>query len=152
MASGGNFRSFFFFLKELHEQLIMHEKTLFFIPPSLKFLAWECLIILAIDLISHHLLQVNVGYRLAAANALKHAFFEVCAWFSFYLFIHSWIKKYTNNILIQDYQLYCDLRKLEDSCARERWLTIPEDDDKWEQYAKENGFIVKSSDGKISWF
>jgi hypothetical protein len=50
------------------------------------------------------------------------------------------------NILIQDYQLYCDLRKLEDSCARERWLTIPEDDDKWEQYAKENGFLVKSSD------
>jgi hypothetical protein len=48
--------------------------------------------------------------------------------------------------------LYCDLRKLEDSCARERWLTIPEDDDKWEQYAKENGFIVKSSDGKISCF
>jgi len=73
----------------------------------------------AIDLISHHLLQVNVGYRLAAANALKHAFFE-------------------------DYQLYCDLRKLEDSLARERWLTIPEDDDKWEQYAKENGFIEKS--------
>jgi hypothetical protein len=56
------------------------------------------------------------------------------------------------NILIQDYQLYCDLRKLEDSCARERWLTIPEDDDKWEQYAKENGFLVKSSDGKILCF
>ena len=30
------------------------------------------------DLISHHLLQVNAGHRLAAANALKHAFFEVC--------------------------------------------------------------------------
>jgi hypothetical protein len=68
----------------------------------------------------------------------------------FFLFIYSFLKKHTNNISIQDYQLYCDLRKLEDSCARERWLTIPEDDDKWEQYAKENGFIVKSSDGKIS--
>lgn len=34
-------------------------------------------IVLAADLISHHLLQVNAGYRLAAANALKHAFFEV---------------------------------------------------------------------------
>ena len=43
--------------------------------------------------------------------------------------------------------MYCDLRKLEDSRAHERWLTIPEDDDKWEQYAKENGFIAKSSEG-----
>ncbi|CAF3441433.1 unnamed protein product [Rotaria sp. Silwood1] len=42
---------------------------------------------------------------------------------------------------LQDYQLYCDLRKLEDSCASDRWLTIPEDDDRWEKYAKENGFI-----------
>ncbi|CAF3993640.1 unnamed protein product, partial [Rotaria sordida] len=39
---------------------------------------------------------------------------------------------------LQDYQLYCDLRKLEDSCACDRWLTIPEDDDRWEKYAKEN--------------
>jgi hypothetical protein len=53
-----------------------------------------------------------------------------------------------NNILKQDYQLYCDLRKLEDSSTHERWLTIPEDDDKWEQYAKENGFIGKSLPGK----
>jgi hypothetical protein len=44
--------------------------------------------------------------------------------------------------------LYSDLRKLEDSCARERWLTLSEDDDKWEQYAKENGFIEKPSGGK----
>ncbi len=49
-------------------------------------------------------------------------------------------------------QLYCDLRKLEESCTRERWLTIPEDVDIWEQYAKENGFIEKSSDGKIFLF
>ncbi|CAF1047019.1 unnamed protein product [Rotaria sordida] len=75
----------------------------------------------AADLISHHLLQVNAGHRLAAANALRHAFFE-------------------------DYQLYCDLRKLEDSCSYERWLTLDEDDDKWEQYAKENGFSHKLSD------
>ncbi len=70
-----------------------------------------------------------------------------------FLFIYSLIlfskKENINNILIQDYQLYCDLRKLEDSCARERWLTIAEDDDKWEQYAKENGFIEKPSAGKI---
>lgn len=33
---------------------------------------------LAIDLISHHLLQVNAGHRLAAASALRHVFFEVC--------------------------------------------------------------------------
>jgi hypothetical protein len=45
--------------------------------------------------------------------------------------------------------LYCDLRKLEDASGHERWLTIPEDDDKWEQYAKENGFNEKSSAGKI---
>lgn len=32
---------------------------------------------LAIDLISHQLLQVNAGHRLAAANALRHTFFEV---------------------------------------------------------------------------
>ena len=50
---------------------------------------------------------------------------------------------------MQDYQLYSDLRKLEDSCTRERWLTIPEDDDKWEQYAKENGFLGKSAEGSI---
>ncbi|UJR38292.1 hypothetical protein I4U23_030962 [Adineta vaga] len=74
----------------------------------------------AIDLIAHHLLQVNAGHRLAAASALKQAFFE-------------------------DYQLYCDLRKLEDSSGRERWLTIAEDDDKWEQYAKENGFLAEPS-------
>ncbi len=48
--------------------------------------------------------------------------------------------------------MYCDLRKLEDSCAHERSLTIPEDVDIWEQYAKENGFIEKSSDGKIFLF
>ncbi|CAF3507323.1 unnamed protein product [Rotaria sp. Silwood1] len=47
--------------------------------------------------------------------------------------------------LLQDYQLYCDLRKLEDSCSCERWLTLDEDDDKWEQYAKENGCSEKSS-------
>lgn len=36
---------------------------------------------LAIDLISHHLLQVNAGHRLAADSALRHVFFEVClAW------------------------------------------------------------------------
>ncbi|CAF2954888.1 unnamed protein product [Rotaria sp. Silwood2] len=74
----------------------------------------------ATDLISHHLLQVNAGHRLAAANALRHAFFE-------------------------DYQLYCDLRKLEDSCSCERWLTLDEDDDKWEQYVKENGVSQNSS-------
>ena len=94
------------------------------------------------------MLQVNAGYRLAAASALRHAFFEVCAWVFFnfiYLFFNPKKKK---NILIQDYQLYCDLRKLEDVCACERWLTIPEDDDKWEQYAKENGFTEKSSLGK----
>ncbi len=48
--------------------------------------------------------------------------------------------------------MYCDLRKIEDSCAHERWLTVPEDDDKWEQYAKDNGFIAKSSNGKILLF
>jgi len=72
--------------------------------------------------------------------------------FLFIIFFYFWKKENINNILIQDYQLYCDLRKLEDSCARERWLTIPEDDDKWEQYAKENGFIEKPSDGKNSSF
>jgi hypothetical protein len=41
--------------------------------------------------------------------------------------------------------LYCDLRKLEDSNTCERWLTLSDDDDKWEQYAKENGFSEKSS-------
>ncbi|CAF1111315.1 unnamed protein product [Adineta steineri] len=51
------------------------------------------------------------------------------------VFLHSWL---------QDYQLYCDLRKLEESSSFERWLTLPEDDDKWEQYAKENGFNKKS--------
>ncbi|CAF3987019.1 unnamed protein product [Rotaria magnacalcarata] len=44
---------------------------------------------------------------------------------------------HTNKVFLQpwlqDYQLYCDLRKLEDSCAHERWLTLPEDDDKWEK-------------------
>lgn len=35
------------------------------------------LFFLAIDLISHQLLQVNAGHRLAAANALRHTFFEV---------------------------------------------------------------------------
>ncbi|CAF1224998.1 unnamed protein product [Adineta ricciae] len=78
------------------------------------------ILVLAIDLISHHLLQVNAGHRLAAANTLRHAFFE-------------------------DYQLYCDLRKLEESSSCERWLTLAEDDEKWEQYAKENGFTEKSS-------
>lgn len=48
--------------------------------------------------------------------------------------------------------MYRDLRKLEDSHAGERWLTIAEDDDKWEQYAKENGFIAKSSEGLIRMF
>ena len=43
------------------------------------------MIILAIDLISHHLLQVNAGHRLAAVSAAKHAFFEVCAWILIYL-------------------------------------------------------------------
>ena len=33
--------------------------------------------VLATDLISNDLLQVNTGHRLAAANALRHAFFEV---------------------------------------------------------------------------
>jgi hypothetical protein len=77
-----------------------------------------------------------------------------CAWF-FFLFTCSfcfWKKKIFIIFLTQDYQLYCDLRKLEDSCARERWLTMPEDDDRWEQYAKENGFIEKSSNGKIFLF
>jgi hypothetical protein len=37
---------------------------------------------------------------------------------------------------------------LEDSSTYERWLTLSEDDDKWEQYAKENGFSGKSSAGK----
>lgn len=50
-------------------------------------------------------------------------------------------------VFVQDYQLYCDLRKLEDSSSYERWLTIAEDDDKWEQYAKENGFVSKTSQG-----
>ncbi len=45
--------------------------------------------------------------------------------------------------------MYCDLRKLEDSCTCERWLTLSDDDDKWEQYAKDNGFTGKSSAGKI---
>ena len=44
--------------------------------------------------------------------------------------------------------MYCDLRKLEDTSDRERWLTIPEDDDRWEQYAKENGFFGKNSAGQ----
>jgi hypothetical protein len=38
---------------------------------------FNTLLFLATDLISHHLLQVNAGHRLAAANALRHAFFEV---------------------------------------------------------------------------
>jgi hypothetical protein len=92
------------------------------------------------------LLQVNAGHRLAAASALKHALFEVCAWV---LILFGVLKENINNIFIQDYQLYCDLRKLEDSSTGERWLTIAEDDDKWEQYAKENGFIGKSLAGKI---
>ncbi len=49
-------------------------------------------------------------------------------------------------------QLYCDLRKLEDSCAHERWLAISENVDIWKQYTKENSFIEKSSDGKIFLF
>jgi len=68
----------------------------------------------AIDLISNHLLQVNAGHRLAAANALRHAFFA-------------------------DYQLYCDLKKLEDSLTIERWLTGAEDDEHWDQVIKNNG-------------
>lgn len=43
--------------------------------------------------------------------------------------------------------MYCDLRQLEETSGRERWLTIAEDDDKWEQYAKENGFTSKSAVG-----
>ncbi len=48
--------------------------------------------------------------------------------------------------------MYCDLRKLEDSNTCERWLTLSDDDDKWEQYAKENGFSEKSPAGKICFF
>jgi hypothetical protein len=44
------------------------------------------------------------------------------------------------------------LRKLEDSNTCERWLTLSDDDDKWEQYAKENGFSEKSPAGKILFF
>ena len=50
-------------------------------------------------------------------------------------------------LLCQDYQLYRDLRHLEDAAGKERWLTSPEDDDKWEQYARENGFVPKLSAG-----
>lgn len=74
-------------------------------------------------MISHHLLQVNAGHRLAVANALRHQFFE-------------------------DYQMFCDLRKLEDSCSCERWLTSSEDDDKWEQYAKDNGANAQINSGR----
>jgi hypothetical protein len=45
--------------------------------------------------------------------------------------------------------LYCDLRKLEDSSTFERWLTLSDDDDKWEQYAKDNDFTGKTLAGKI---
>jgi hypothetical protein len=40
------------------------------------------------------------------------------------------------------------LRKLENSSTFERWLTSADDDEKWEQYAKENGFTDKSLVGK----
>ena len=53
-------------------------------------------------------------------------------------------------VSLQDYQLYRDLRQLEDASKGERWLTLPEDDDKWEQYARENGFVAKLSTGKSS--
>jgi hypothetical protein len=42
------------------------------------------------------MLQVNAGYRLAAANALKHAFFEVCAWFFFFILSKSNLNQYFN--------------------------------------------------------
>ena len=34
------------------------------------------------------------------------------------------------------------MRKLENSSTFERWLTSPDDDEKWEQYAKENGITL----------
>ena len=60
------------------EETLLHE-TLPFVS---ALLGLDCMLFLfrslAIDLISHHLLQVNAGYRLAAASALRHVFFEVC--------------------------------------------------------------------------
>ena len=44
--------------------------------------------------------------------------------------------------------MYCDLRKLEDSNTCERWLTTVDDDEKWTEYAKQNGFTDKPSTGK----
>ena len=60
------------FIFHLHENKLFFGKFVF---------AWVCGILLATDLISHHLLQVNAGYRLAAANARRHAYFEVWARF-----------------------------------------------------------------------
>lgn len=51
--------------------------------------------------------------------------------------------------------MYCDLRKLEDTNTCERWLTTAEDDEKWAEYAKQNGFTDKSTTGKqegCKWF
>ncbi|KAL3874741.1 hypothetical protein ACJMK2_037712 [Sinanodonta woodiana] len=66
----------------------------------------------AIDLVTN-LLQVKMRKRFTADKSLSH-------------------------VWLQDYQTWCDLRKLE-SHVGQRYLTHESDDDRWEQYRKEKG-------------
>ncbi|KAK2158102.1 hypothetical protein LSH36_177g03015 [Paralvinella palmiformis] len=47
------------------------------------------------------------------------------------------VDKSLSHIWLQDYQCWCDLRKLENTVGQ-RYLTHESDDARWEQYRKDN--------------
>ncbi|XP_069119038.1 serine/threonine-protein kinase D1-like [Argopecten irradians] len=83
----------------------------FMYPPN----PWKDISQEAIDLITN-LLQVKMRKRFSVEKSL----------------VHLWL---------QDYQTWCDLRKLEEMVGQ-RYLTHESDDDRWEQYRKERSLKV----------
>ncbi len=41
-------------------------------------------------------------------------------------------------VILQDYQCWCDMRKLETQVVGQRYLTHDSDDPRWEHFRKEN--------------
>ena len=110
--------------EDINEQI---QNASFMYPPH----PWKEISTQAIDLINN-LLQVSLSFPLPSPLPTNH---HLCPLRQVKQRKRYSVEKATIHCWLQDYQLHCDLRKLESDLAV-RWLTHQSDDNRWESYER----------------
>ncbi|XP_059210866.1 protein kinase D4 [Centropristis striata] len=102
---------------------------------------WASISLEAVSLINN-LLQVSVRRRYSVGKALGHPWLQVRA-FTVHKFVIKLRVKFSLLFLLQDFQLWCDLREFEQRMGC-RYLTHRGDEERWMRFAHERNLDFPS--------